>query len=66
MSEKTGYKVKEFKLDRAGVGKILKSDGVKAALVENAGNVGNGNVITSFVGFDRVHVLVGTGEEIEK
>lgn len=57
MSE-AGYKVLEFKLDQRGIGKILKSDEMMAVLKKNANHVGNGHEETSYVGFDRCHVLV--------
>lgn len=57
MSE-NGYKVKEVQLNRAGIAKILKSDEMMAVLRKNAAHVGDGNVETDFVGFDRCHVLV--------
>lgn len=57
MSE-NGYKVKEIELNRAGIGKILKSDEMMAALLKNAAHVGDGTVETKYVGFDRCHVLV--------
>ena len=55
--------VKDFKLDRSGIRQILQSDGVSSALQANAGNVGNGVIKQTFVGFDRVHVLISTGEK---
>ena len=63
MAEKTGFKVKDFKLNRSGIKTILQSDGMADALAANAANVGTGTVEQTFVGFDRVHVLVSTGEK---
>lgn len=66
MSDQFSIKVKDFVLDKYGVKRVLQSDGVSSALQANAGNVGNGVIKQTFVGYDRVHVLVATGEKIAK
>ena len=53
-----GYKVEKIKLNRSGVKNLLQSDGVMNALKENANAVGDGDIISNYVGFDRCHVLV--------
>ena len=58
MSDKESYKVAEFKLDRNGIGKILKSSEMMKALEQTASHVGDGKIETNFTGFDRCHVLV--------
>lgn len=65
MSEKTGYKVEKFTLDRQGIGKILQSAEMKAGLQQFAGQVGTGQALMTINGFDRAHVLVATGEKIK-
>lgn len=57
MSEK-GYKVIKVDLNRSGIKQILQSDGMMAALKGHVQTVGKGVEETSFVGFDRAHVLV--------
>ena len=64
MGNQNGYKVENFKLDRRGIGKILRSAEMMNALESNARNIGDGEIKHSFTGFDRAHVLVSTGEKI--
>ena len=55
---KEGFKVTKFDLNRSGISKILKSDEMMAVLKKNKNHVGDGHEETSYVGFDRCHVLV--------
>lgn len=49
-------KIEKVELNRAGVGKLLKSD----AVLEEVSRVGKslGTVETEYIGFDRAHVVV--------
>lgn len=50
---------KGLKLDYEGIGKILKSPELEDVCVEHAQKrKGDGQRVSSFVGFDRVHAVV--------
>ncbi|MBO4541704.1 MAG: hypothetical protein J5725_00830 [Bacteroidales bacterium] len=48
--------VKKFKINKGNVKKLLQSEEVMEALKDNAKTIGTTK--TSFVGFDRCHVIV--------
>lgn len=50
----------KFVLDRSGVREVLRSDMMMSAVKASA--VAEGEIDTSFVGFDRVQVIVKQGD----